>query len=41
MMSKYILIFSNYEDITNYFRKFENIDKHKKKRIAFNPTTQI
>lgn len=23
------------------FRKFENIDKHKKKRIAFNPTTQI
>lgn len=41
MMSKCILIFSNYKDITNDFRKFENTDKHKKKRIAFNPTTQI
>ena len=32
MMSKCILIFSNYKDITNDFRKFENTDKHKKKR---------
>ena len=32
MMSKYILInfFSNYKDITNYFRKFENINTKRK-----------